>query len=516
MNLKILAALASIYIPSCSVYVTSFSSPCHGRASLRKSQRERSNSLFFSSEPGIEIKRTDEKKGLKEISDNLLVEEEREETIEDRTSFIASIEKEEEEEELTLKGKSPLFHTISEVESKVEEDIEKKMNTNAFVSSDNSESWRAMPSLGSFLLRRKTIEEEEAQKSEGDINNTIAGSDDVGINDNVDVLTGLAKGSADLKEDGGTEKDLDETLQKVAINTESATVLRISETDSNISSIGNSLDLKNEPDDKKSAISRSSSGKKGKNLAILNSGTDGSEVDFRGMNQDLIKEVDDSVRIINSSRDEIEKDIEDLLLPESDSGDREMKLGKNRYSDSTPLPLGDKRHIARIDVDMGRLAVSIASTIETEEEWKIFTDDGGGALPIFECIRAGAREVRQGAIGNISDESMLSLVEQQDAAFEAASSACKVLRDLCGISKPLSAVITDSIIRADTVWADPIIRENKEIRLSNGLISDLVTLLRYSIEGDRLYSLDQYTRGSKIFRGRGLKILRQRRQKKGK
>mmetsp|Transcript_22869 Transcript_22869/g.34880 ORF Transcript_22869/g.34880 Transcript_22869/m.34880 type:complete len:765 (+) Transcript_22869:108-2402(+) len=515
MSFKILAALASIfYIPSCPIYVSSFSShQCRGRAAagLTKSQSDKSNSLFLSSEPGTEINRSEEQKDLT-TGDDLLVEEEdkeQEETVEDGTSLpAASIEKGAEEGESTLKGKSPLFNTISGAESVVEKDIENKLNTtNAFVSSDNSESWKATPSLGSFLLRRKTIEEEEAQKSEGDVSNTstIGGSGGVNVDNNGGVSTGILKGNADLKEVGSTEKDLDETLQKVPNDTESAAV---------------PLDYEKSVQDKTSTIDRSPRSKREKKMAILDSDGDGYKVDYRGMNQNLIKEVDDSVRIMHSSRDEIEKDIEDLLLPEVGSGKREIKAGENsRYNDdSTTLPLGDKRHIARIDIDMGRLAVSVASTIETEEEWKIFTDDGGGALPIFECIRVGAREVRQGAIDNISDESMLSLVEQQDAAFEAASSACKVLRDLCAISKPLSAVITDNILRADTVWAEPIKSENflksDEIKLSNGLISDLVILLRYSIEGDRLYSLDQYTKGSKIFRGRGLKILRQRRQKK--
>ena len=155
---------------------------------------------------------------------------------------------------------------------------------------------------------------------------------------------------------------------------------------------------------------------------------------------------------------------------------------------------------------MRRLAVSIASGIENEEQWRIFCEDGGGLLPLLECIRDGAREVRQSSIlmrhhkrmrlKNLISGRVLSqnlgiheLIGEQEAAFNTACEACKTLRDLSVISKPFSAMITDGVLRADAFWAtERMSGKAGEAKLYGGVISDLVDLLKYSAELDNTYS----------------------------
>jgi hypothetical protein len=38
---------------------------------------------------------------------------------------------------------------------------------------------------------------------------------------------------------------------------------------------------------------------------------------------------------------------------------------------------------------MRHLAVSIAASIDKPWQWKLFFDEGGGVLPLLECIRDG-------------------------------------------------------------------------------------------------------------------------------
>lgn len=38
---------------------------------------------------------------------------------------------------------------------------------------------------------------------------------------------------------------------------------------------------------------------------------------------------------------------------------------------------------------MRHLAVSVAASIDKPWQWKLFFDEGGGVLPLLECIRDG-------------------------------------------------------------------------------------------------------------------------------
>jgi hypothetical protein len=134
-------------------------------------------------------------------------------------------------------------------------------------------------------------------------------------------------------------------------------------------------------------------------------------------------------------------------------------------------------------MDMRHLAVTIGSSIDSAAQWKLFCENGGSILPMLQCIMDGASAVPQG-VHNDHAASLLS--EKHDLVLAAASSACKTLRDLCIISKALSVVLADEILRYDAAWSKTvwIKRKGDEACRKGGIISAMLTLLHYSFETD--------------------------------
>ena len=76
--------------------------------------------------------------------------------------------------------------------------------------------------------------------------------------------------------------------------------------------------------------------------------------------------------------------------------------------------------------DCSIFQVSIAASIDKPWQWKLFFDEGGGVLPLLECIRDGARSVEQGGADFLDDgdvEGTNTLKEQHEASFAAACTA---------------------------------------------------------------------------------------------
>lgn len=371
-------------------------------------------------------------------------------------------------------------------------------------------SFSTITSLGSFLLQRKAIEEDEIQKIKSREGNSgmqqISDAEKESDEANRMKLTGPLNPT-------DVQREFDEALQKFASDAET-TITSFIDT-YNQGAVGEDKRLKGKKIDKV---------KKQKKATLVKSR--GEQEQDNSMDPELIREVDASVSILTGSgseigRREILKDIEILRDVTSTVSIRQSSAEEVRDPDNdipSPLPLSDPRHTSRIEMDMRRLAVSIASNIENIDQWKAFCEDGGGILPLLECIRDGAREVRQGQIltqGNDSDQSMLGLVEQREAAFEAACKACKALRDLCVISKPFSAVITDSILRADAIWAigvDSKTEKNKLLR--GGILFDLAFLIKFSTDSDKLYTPRSEWEAMPNLRSNGIHIMSNRRQRK--
>ena len=143
----------------------------------------------------------------------------------------------------------------------------------------------------------------------------------------------------------------------------------------------------------------------------------------------------------------------------------------------------------RIGRDMRTLGVSIAASIDKPWQWKLFFDEGGGVLPLLECIVDGARAVEAGKLDFVDGdvEGTNSLKEQNEASFAAACTACRALRDLSALSKDFAAVVTDDLLRVDTLWSTCVVEGDGYDCSSGGLISDLLILLKHANEAEIFY-----------------------------
>lgn len=342
--------------------------------------------------------------------------------------------------------------------------------------------WSTSTSLGSFLLKRKKIEEEEIKKIQ----------DLIGDNDNDNGMIFTTKEQKKLLDNKNSIPtvpiDIDQTLKSLASEAEGTFV--------------SFIDLTTGKKDKENVKKK----KKAKDDAS------------KGLDKELIREVEESITML-SAQQNLMKDIDVLPFPLQQQQQQRSTSSSLVSSEAalTMLPLSDEAHTARIEKDIKHLSVSIASTIDDAEQWKRFTEDGGGLLPLLECIRDGATEIDRGVWENndFYEEGMIGLVEKRDEAFAAACKACKTLRDLCATSKPFAAIITDSILRADAVWSTPEKKENGDIALQDGLISNLITLLRFSLQADNLYNRRSRRQKIRALRNRGVQRMGSRKQKRG-
>ena len=162
--------------------------------------------------------------------------------------------------------------------------------------------------------------------------------------------------------------------------------------------------------------------------------------------------------------------------------------------------LARTQHNERISRDLSYMALSVASTIETAEQWKEFCQDVGGLKPILQCIHNVAEEIKHGRATEVESDHLLSNIEEN--RFSTACSACRILRDLCGKDSNWASAITDDIIRL-----------NKD----GTIIADLVMLLRHANEAERIYSREVWRKRRKL---RALGILsinlKTRKQRRGK
>ena len=381
--------------------------------------------------------------------------------------------------------------------------------------SDNAQKKRkekGSTSLGSFLLKRKKLEEEKIKEMQdlnidldlGDIsynndNDDSENNDRINIRiDGNDNFDGRGKGATEA------ENDRNEIMDGFNLpNKANITEVQM-EIDQTIKS------LASEAEETLVSFIDLTKGKKEKDAE--------KEKDLmKGLDLETVRDVDQSVSILSTSYQNLMKDIDVLPFSISQSPSVEIPTSEEVDADSSILPLSGATHTARIGRDMRHLAVSIASTIEDAEQWKDFTEDGGGLLPLLECIRDGAEEIDKGPWEkNIYDQGMIGLVEEKEEAFAAAFSACKTLRDLCAISKPFAAIVTDSILRANAAWSTQVKYDDGRIETEGGIISNLVTLLQFSQQADKFYNPRSRRQRMRALRNRGVQRLGNRKQKRGK
>lgn len=236
---------------------------------------------------------------------------------------------------------------------------------------------------------------------------------------------------------------------------------------------------------------------------------------FYILTQKMSKELDESVNQL-SITDNLMDDIQVIPSPLNSID------GSIIESTASPLP-GDaigrdilrlsypEHYKNRIGRDMRHLAVSIAASIDKPWQWKLFFDEGGGVLPLLECIRDGARSVEKGRADGDVEGSLLEQQQQEEASFAAACTACRALRDLSALSKDFGAIVTDDILRVNEQWSTCVVEGQGYDCSSGGLISDLLILLRHANEAEKTRFRD-----GKGLRGRSTstfnRVNRKRRQ----
>ena len=197
-------------------------------------------------------------------------------------------------------------------------------------------------------------------------------------------------------------------------------------------------------------------------------------------------EIPSRVRVVMPPSEE--EKIDTIASTTKPSRREALKKYLRMKADVKRLPLSDPDHYHnRIDKDMRHMAVAIASNIDFDWQWKLFCEEGGGLYPLIHCIRDGAKCIREGeSLAEEEGEDLFGLSDQHQEAVAAATAACRNLRDLCSLSPEFSAVVTDGILRADAAlsMATPNEEEPESSEcLSGGLLSDLITLLRYGQRG---------------------------------
>lgn len=340
--------------------------------------------------------------------------------------------------------------------------------------------WITSGSIASFLLRKK--EEEEAILGDTQNQELIPFQ----IQEEPDTQSKALSKSNESKLFKGKHRDPKKTV-KVEIIDKTTLKQDTSDTDSKIDDVVETFS------EKKTNIN---------------------DIDFSSIDKVQIAELNESISYLDLTKESPVKDIKILPLTPSSTqtlpgingatniiksdlktdqvGEKLIgKYNKEEIIEEKLLPLSDPHHIDRIERDMRMLAISIASTVDTAEQWRIFCNDGGGVLPILKCIREAAREIEQGDFtydpNDDNYETMLALTEE---TLSAACSACKTLRDLCAINKAFSSVLTDAILKADAAWSVSVPNKDKNGRecSSGGLISDFVTILRHANDADKLYA----------------------------
>jgi hypothetical protein len=195
--------------------------------------------------------------------------------------------------------------------------------------------------------------------------------------------------------------------------------------------------------------------------------------------------------VLSPPKEQKEEDGKKKRMSSSTTSSGSMDMAAE--DDHLPSLSRAEHYNGRIGRDMRHLAVSIASCIDSVEEWQLFCQQSTGGLePLIECIREGAESIREGSSPSslpqqqqpqpLSDDTTTGSsssstykykngLTRTEENFQVASSACRALRDLSGLSQDLAAVITDGLLRANAAY-----KSNGEEQYT--LMDDMCTILR--------------------------------------
>ena len=174
--------------------------------------------------------------------------------------------------------------------------------------------------------------------------------------------------------------------------------------------------------------------------------------------------------------------------------------------------LAGQKYNARISKDLCHLSLSIAQSIETPQEWVEFVQNGGGLAPIIQCIHDAVDDIKKGQAPDIEGVELYAYDQRKENCFQAACNACRVLRDLCSKNANWAAVVTDELLHLHH-------KRKSESETTQGLLDDLVSLLKHTNEGGLWYTRKIWNKRREL-RANGIRIksgyTRQRRKGKNK
>jgi predicted acylesterase/phospholipase RssA len=210
---------------------------------------------------------------------------------------------------------------------------------------------------------------------------------------------------------------------------------------------------------------------------------DKKESQLASMGWESAKELDDAVTTLTGPRTSFRDNVQEVPLPLLYQ--EVLRAQVQGYTVRSPdIPLSRPEHYRdRIGRDLRQLAVSIAASTESVEQWRTFCEEKGGIFPLLETIREGARSIQEETANSntVSETAWLGWLDHQEEAFQGACSACRVLRDVCAISPEVSVVITDGILRTNAAW-------------EGELLDDMRTMLQYANEYDTATSVSNRRR----------------------
>jgi hypothetical protein len=268
------------------------------------------------------------------------------------------------------------------------------------------------------------------------------------------------------------------------------------------------------------------------------------QVEIQKMAFATAKELDDSVTYLPDGYDSLDDSAILLELPSlytilannpkmedrATMLEQDFVLDKEKELPAMPLPvmpLSKPEHYRdRMGRDMRHLAVSIASSVEDAAQWRLFCQQqrSGGLMPLVECIHEGARLMREQQAGRRSaSATAMDLLDDDHApqftkllqqhsyyeeSFLAASSACRVLRDLCAISPEMSAVMTDGLLRANIAYS-------KQGDFPSSLMTDFCTMLNCAQENNEFDAKQRGWRANRFQKKNSSNRTNNRRRKRG-
>lgn len=121
-----------------------------------------------------------------------------------------------------------------------------------------------------------------------------------------------------------------------------------------------------------------------------------------------------------------------------------------------------------------------------------------GYLPPV-CIAARSVEKGNADFMDGDVEGTAISMEQHEASFAAACTACRALRDLSALSKDFSAVVTDDILKVNEQWSTCVVEGKGYDCSSGGLVSDLLILLKHANDPTEIFKAPKKGRRTSFY-----------------